>query len=137
MWVKLENPPLGDPFSEYILNLEASLHSLLSFAWTLTRPTNYLRQNTVFSYSDTRRWYQFLVLNHFFSFSLFFFVILLLLFFTKTMLLLSFYLINFFFMKITFIFSCSRMFRVPGFIDPVYGFVMCNLWKRVIFTRGV
>ena len=43
------------------------------------------------------------------------------------MLLLSFYLINFFFMTITFIFSCSGMFRdvpgcsgmfrVPGFID--------------------
>ena len=43
------------------------------------------------------------------------------------MLLLSSYLINFFFMKVTFIFSCSGMFRhvwacsgmfrVPGFID--------------------
>ena len=43
------------------------------------------------------------------------------------MLLLSFYFVNFFFMKITFIFSCSGMFRdvpgcsrmfcVPGFID--------------------
>ena len=33
------------------LNLEASLHSLLSFAWTLTHPT-YLRQNIVFSYSE-------------------------------------------------------------------------------------
>ena len=72
---------------------------------------------------------EFLFLNHFFIFRFFFlfYVILLLLIFTKTMLLLSFYLINFFFMKITFIFSCSGMFRdvpacygmfhVPGFID--------------------
>ena len=57
-------------------------------------------------------------------FFLLFYVILLLLIFTKTMLLLSFYLINFFFMKITFIFSfsgdvpaSSGMFRVPGFMD--------------------
>ena len=58
---------------------------------------------------------EFLFLNRFFIFRFFFFllfyVILLLLIFTKTMLLLSFYLINFFFMKITFIFSCSGMFR--------------------------
>ena len=52
-----------------------------------------------------------------FFFFLLFFVILLLLFFTKTMLFLSFYLINFVFMKLTFIFSCFGMFRVPGFID--------------------
>ena len=56
---------------------------------------------------------EFLFLNHFFIFRFFFlfYVILLLLIFTKTMLLLSFYLIIFFFMKITFIFSCSGMFR--------------------------
>ena len=70
----------------------------------------------------------FLFLNHFLIFYIFlFYVILLLLVFTKIMLLLSFYLINFFFMKITFIFSCSGMFRhvpecsgmfhVLGFID--------------------
>ena len=70
------------------------------------------------------------ITNHFFIFSFFyylFYVILLLLIFTKTILLLSFYLINIFFMKITFIFSCSGVFRnvpacsgmfhVPGFID--------------------
>ena len=57
---------------------------------------------------------EFLFLNHFFIFRVFFwlfYVILLLLIFTKTMLLLSFFLINFFFMKITFIYSCSGMFR--------------------------
>ena len=58
----------------------------------------------------------FLIISLFFVFFLLlFYVILLLLIFTKTMLLLSFYLSNFFFMKITFIFSCSGMFRdVPG-----------------------
>ena len=76
---------------------------------------------------------EFLFLNHFFIFRFFFllfYVILLSLIFTKTMLLLSFYLSKFFFfffMKITFIFSCSGMFRdvpecsgmvhVPDFID--------------------
>ena len=54
MWRKLENPPNRDPF-QYILNSEASLHSLLSFAWTLTRPKNYLRQNIGFSYSEMIR----------------------------------------------------------------------------------
>ena len=56
---------------------------------------------------------EFLFLNHFFIFHFLwlFFVILLLLIFTKTMLLLLFILFNFFFMKITFIFSCSGMFR--------------------------
>ena len=65
--------------------------------------------------------YQFLFLNQisqFFVF-LFFHVILLLLIFTKTMLLLLFNLIIIFFMKIVFIFSCSGMFRVPGFIDAL------------------
>ena len=60
-------------------------------------------------------WDEFLFLNHFFIFRFFFFllfyVILLLLIFTKTILLLSFYLIHFFFTKITLIFSCSGMFR--------------------------
>ena len=57
---------------------------------------------------------EFLFLNHFFIFRFFFFVILryfVISNFTKTMLLLSFYFINFFSMKIAFIFSCSGMFR--------------------------
>ena len=59
---------------------------------------------------------EFLFLNHFFIFRFFFlfYVILLLLIFTKTMLLLAFYLINFFLMKITFIFhvpECCGMCR--------------------------
>ena len=54
------------------------------------------------------------------------------------MLVLSFYLINFFFMKITFIFSCSgmfrdvpacsRMFHVPGFIDALQSLPVIDLF---------
>ena len=50
-----------------------------------------------------------LIISLFFVFFLLFYVILLLLIFTKTLLLLSLYLI--FFHEITFIFSCSGMFR--------------------------
>ena len=59
----------------------------------------------------------------------------LLLIFTKTMLLLSFYLTNFFFffMKITFIFSCSGMFRVPGFIDARLVFTLYNVVRGLSF----
>ena len=39
-------PPLPATHFNGSLNLEASLHSLLSFAWTLNRPTNQLRQNS-------------------------------------------------------------------------------------------
>ena len=101
---KLENPPPRDPF-QYILNLEASLHSLLSFAWTLTRPTNYLRQNIVFSYPEMIR----VSFSLFLSLSVFCYFTLLLIFIKIILLLLLFYL--FIFMKIIFIFSCSGMFR--------------------------
>ena len=91
------------------MNLEASLHSLLSFASTLTRPTNFnlLRQ---ILFSHTQRGYQFLFLDYFIIFRFFFFwYFTLLLIFTKIILLLLFY--NIFFMKIIFIFACSGMFR--------------------------
>ena len=47
----------------------SKLHSLLSFAWTLTRPTNFnlLRQNIVFSHSE-RIPVSFSRLFHYFSF---------------------------------------------------------------------
>ena len=67
----MKTPPPRDPF-QYVLNLEASVHSLLSFAWTLTRPTNYLRQNIVFWYSEMS--FVFLIISLFFVF--FFLVIL-------------------------------------------------------------
>ena len=73
------------------MNLEASLHSLLSFAWTLTRPTNVnlLQQNIVFSYSEKIP-VSFSWLFHYYSF-FFFGYFTLLLIFTKTILLLLFY----------------------------------------------
>ena len=79
--------------------------SLITVICMDPRPTNYLRQNIVFWY--TLRWYEFLFL-YFFIFR--FFVILRRLIFTKIILLLLLLLI-FFAMKITFIFSCSGMFR--------------------------
>ena len=58
------------------MNLEANLHSLLSFAWTLTRPTNFnlLRKNIVFSYSQRISFF-FLINWLFFVFLLLFYVI--------------------------------------------------------------
>ena len=109
---KAWKPPLRDPF-EYILNLEASLHSLLSFASTLTRPRNFnlLRQNDVFWYSE-RIPVSFSWLFHYFW--VFFCYFTFLLIFTKIISLLLFYSI-FFFMKNILIFSRSGMFRnVPG-----------------------
>ena len=120
------------------MNLEASLHPLLSFAWTLTRPANYLRQNIVFSYSEMS--FFFLIISLFFVF----YVILLLLIFTKTMLLqepswllLSFYLINFFFMKITFKFSCSGMFQDVSACSGMFRNVLeCSMF-RVLSTPSL
>ena len=82
----------------------------------LTRPTNYLRQNIVFSYWEMSFCFlSFLYFSFFFSL---FYVILLLSIFTKTMLLLSFCLITFFFHENYFNFfmfwdvpACSGMFR--------------------------
>ena len=98
------------------MNFEASLHSLLSFAWTLTHPTNFnlLRQNIVFSSYSERIPVSFSWFFHYFSFFLCYFTLLLI--FTKIIFRWLFYYI-FFLMKIISIFSCSGMFRVPGFID--------------------
>ena len=68
------------------------------------RPTNYLRQNIVFSYPEMIR----VSFSLFLSLSVFCYFRLLLIF-IKIILLLLFYL--FIFMKIIFIFSCSGMFR--------------------------
>ena len=90
------------------------------------RPTNYLRQNIVFSYPEMIQVSFSLLL----SLSVFCYVTLLLLFMKIILLLLLLLLLFiylFIFMKIIFIFSCSAMFRnvpacsgmfhVPGFID--------------------
>ena len=126
LWRKLENPPPRDPF-QYILNLEASLHSLLSFAWTLTRPTNFnlLRQNIVFSYSQ-RISVSFSWLIDYFSFFFCYFTLLLI--FTKIILLLLFYYIffhenYFYFFMFRDVPECSGMFHVPGFIEAQNGVV--------------
>ena len=81
--------------------------SLLSFALTLTRPTNYFRQNIVFSYWEMS--FFFLIISLFFVCFFFF----------RYFMLFCYY-------CIAFIFSCSGMFRngpcsgmfhVPDFID--------------------
>ena len=85
------------------------------------RPTNYLRQNIVFSYPEMIR----VSFSLLFSLSVFCYFTLLLMFIKIILFLLLFYL--FIFMKIIVIFSCygmfrnvqacSGMFHVPGFID--------------------
>ena len=100
------------------MNLEANLHSLLSFAWTLTRPTNFnlLRQNIVFSYSQ-RISVSFSWLIDYFSFFFCYFTLLLI--FTKITLLLLFYYIffhekYFYFFMFRDVPECSGMFwNVP------------------------
>ena len=110
------------------MNLEANLHSLLSFAWTLA--PQIICDKILFSH--TRRWYEFLFL-YFFLFR-FFVILRYLLIFTKNIIIVIIIIIIiiillFFFMKIIFIFSCSGMFRnvpacsgmfhVTGFIDAL------------------
>ena len=127
---KAWKPPPRDPFY-CILNLEASLHSLLSFAWTLTRPTNLICCDKIL-FSHTQRGYQFLFLDYFIIFRFFFGYFTFLLILTKTILLLLFYYISFhenyfyFFMfrdvpgcsgMFRNVPECSEMFHVPGFID--------------------
>ena len=86
------------------MNLQTSPHSLLSFAWTLTSPTNQLEKNNVFSYSKII----FFVCFFFFFFFFFEFYFILCFFFI---------IIFFFFIKIIFIFSCSGMFRHVPFSE--------------------
>ena len=123
------------------MNLEANLHSLLSFAWTLTRPTNFnlLRQNIVFSYSQ-RKSVSFSWLIDYFSFFFCYFTLLLI--FTKIILkiLLLFYYIffhenYFYFFMFRDVPECSGMFHVPGFIDARLVMVY-NIWKNIFNSSG-
>ena len=125
---KAWKPPSWRPISMcFDFRSKPSL-TLLSFAWTLTRPTNYLRQNIVFSYSEMIP----VSFSLFLYFSFFCYYTLLLIF-TKISLLL----LLFFFMKIILIFSrsrmfrnvrsCSGMFRVPGFIDALVAVVSVSV----------
>ena len=140
MWVKLENPPLRDPFPEYILNLEASFTHYCH----LHGPS--LAQQIICDkilLSHTRRWYQFLFLNHFFSFSGFFcflfllFYVILLLFYKNYSIIIILFNFFFFSWKLLLFFhvpGCSGMLRVPGFIDARWnrGFAVRNSYVQNI-----
>ena len=92
---------------------------LRSFAWTHTRLTNYLRQNIVFSCSEIIR----------VSFSLFlYFLFLFLLFYAIINFYKNYYIIVllYFFMKITFIFSFSGMFRDVPECSRIFRNVPCS-----------
>ena len=71
---KVWKPPSSQPILIYF-EFWTSLHSLLSFAWTLTRPTNNLRQNIVFSCSEIIRVSFSLFLYFSFLFLLFYVII--------------------------------------------------------------
>ena len=102
VWGKLETPPPRDPY--YILILEANLHSLLSFAWTLA--PQIICDKILFSH--IRRWFQFLFL-YFFLFRFFFCYFTVVINFYKN------YYYYFFFSWKLFLFlhvpGCSGMFR--------------------------
>ena len=115
-----------------------------SFAWTLTRPTNYLRQNIVFSYSEMS--FFFLIISLFFFiffFSLFFFVILcyfvIINFYKNYVVIIILFNYTFFLWKLLLFLhvpgcsgmfmdvpECSGMFHVPGFIDAPFIPLFCS-----------
>ena len=104
--------------------------------WTLTRPTNCLRQNIVFSYSEMS-FFSLIISLFFFFFFCYFMLFLLLLIFTKTMLLLSFYLIVILFLwKLLLFFhvpGCSGMSRnvpCPGFYRRPWHLTSCKNYSR-------
>ena len=129
VWGKLENPLLARPILIYFeFRSKPSLITVICM--DPHSPNKLFATNYCFLILEDDTSFFFLIISLFFVFFfiLLFYAILLLLNFTKTMLLLLlFYFINFFFRKITFIFSCSGMFRddpacsgmfrVPGFID--------------------
>ena len=116
---KAWKPPSSRPILIYFeFRSKPSLITVISMD---PRPTNYLRQNIVFSYPEMIR----VSFSLLFSLSVFCYFTLLLMFIKIILFLLLFYL--FIFMKIIVIFSCygmfrnvqacSGMFHVPGFID--------------------
>ena len=114
------------------MNVEANLHSLLSFAWTLTHPTNFnlLRQNIVFSSYSERMPVSFSWLFHYFSFFLCYFTLLLI--FTKIIFRLLFYYI-FFSWKLFLFFhvpGCSGMFRDVPECSGMFQNVPCSGFYR-------
>ena len=110
------------------MNFEASLHSLLSFAWTLTRPTNFNFVATKYCFlilkEDTS--FFFLIISLFFVFFCYFTLPLI---FTKIILLSLFYYIDIFFHKDYFYFSCSGMFwDVPGCSRMFWNVPGCSMF---------
>ena len=104
------------------MNLEASLHLLLSFTWTLTHPTiNYLRQNIVFLYSEMIP-----VSSSFFPYFSFLCYVMLFCYYKFLSNCFTCIIINSFFsIKINLTFWCSGMFHVP-----VFFFCFCVFWRR-------
>ena len=128
MWVKLVNPPLRDPF-EYILNLEANPHSLLSFPWTFA--PQIICDKILFSH--TRSFFisfsfGFLLFYVFINFykNHFIIIIILFIYFHEN----YFYFLMFrnvpefsgMFRNVP---ACSGMFHVPGFIDTPFVLLPC------------
>ena len=111
--------PPRDPF-EYILNLEANLHSLLSFPWTLA--PQIICDKILFSH--TRRWYEFLFLYFFL------FLFILFIYFREN------YCYFFMFRDVP---ERSGMFRnVPcsGFYRRPKEIGGCNLSEKVVLISG-
>ena len=140
-WIQLDKHPLLRPILIY-WNLEASLHSLLSFAWTFTYSVAQQINCDKILFSHTRRWYQFQLsfISLFFVFFYYFmliYVILLLLIFTKIILLWIFYSNFFCSCQLVLFFhvpACSGMLCVPGFIDAPKGGKMEKPVKSHVFV---
>ena len=114
-WIQRDKHPLLRPILIY-WNLEASLHSLLSFAWTFTYSVAQQINCDKILFSHTRRWYQFQLsfISLFFVFFLLFYVNLcyfVIINFYKNYFIMNILFKFFLFTPITFIFSCSGMFR--------------------------
>ena len=121
---KAWKPPSSRPVWIYFeFRSKPSLITVISMD---PRPTNYLRQNIVFSYPEMIR----VSFSSFLSLSVFCYFTLLLIF-IKIILLLLFYL--FIFMKIIVIFSCSGMFRDVPECSGMFGIfrnVPCSWFYR-------
>ena len=119
---KAWKPPSSRPIWVYFeFRSKPSLITVISMD---PRPTNYLRQNIVFSYPEMIR----VSFSLFLSLSVFCYFTLLLIFIKIILLLLLFYL--FIFMKIIFIFSCSGMFRNVPECSGMFRNVPCSGFYR-------
>ena len=119
----LKTPLLATHFNIFWIRSKPSLLTVISMD---PRPTNYLRQNIVFSYPEMIR----VSFSLFLSLSVFCYFTLLLIFIKIILLLLLFFI---FFMKIIFIFSCSGMFRnVPCSWFYWRPFSPAKMWHWVV-----